>query len=299
MKRIQFIVNPISGTKSKKNILAMIPKEINHELYDITITHTEYAGHAEELARRAAQEGMDIVCAVGGDGTVNEVARGLIGTDTALAIIPCGSGNGLARHAGISMKPKKAIAILNEGHTEVIDYGLINDRPFFCTCGVGYDAEVSESFARAGRRGMTTYMKTCIQVGTKYKGEDYELTFDNGQVINVHAWLVACCNASQYGNDAFIAPTASICDGWMDVVIMSMFPIYRSPMVGLHLRMNNINKTNYVNIIRCKSISIKRKGEGHIHLDGDPSTAGCEVNVKLVPKGLKMVVNGTDSKTQL
>ena len=158
-KEIIFIVNPRSGTHDKSDIPRVIEQTIDKAKFDYRVQFTEYAGHAAEIARRCVASDVNIVVAVGGDGTVNEVARSLVHTETALGIVPCGSGNGLARHLCIPMDIRKAIAIINRCNIEALDYGVINSLPFFCTCGVGFDALVSEKFAQAGKRGPITYMQ--------------------------------------------------------------------------------------------------------------------------------------------
>ena len=157
-KKIAFIMNPISGTTSKDRIPHLIETTLDQDLYEYNILMTERAGHASELAVSARDEGIDIVVAVGGDGTVNEVARSIVHSDTALGIIPCGSGNGLARHLMLPMNLKKAIQIINRCEIHNLDYGVINGYPFFCTCGMGFDAFVSMKFAEAGKRGPITYV---------------------------------------------------------------------------------------------------------------------------------------------
>ena len=174
-KKIVFVVNPISGTQGKRAILKWIDERINRTLYDYTIVKTQYAGHAEKIAATAAKEKVDIVVAIGGDGTINEIGRALIHTDTALGIIPCGSGNGLARHLQIPLEPKAAIDIINESSVACIDYGKINNIPFFCTCGVGFDAFVSLKFADSGKRGLLTYLENTLHESLSYKPETYEI----------------------------------------------------------------------------------------------------------------------------
>ena len=170
-KKIVFVVNPNSGTQGKRAILKWIDERINRTLYDYTIVKTQYAGHAEKIAATAAKEKVDIVVAIGGDGTINEIGRALIHTDTALGIIPCGSGNGLARHLQIPLEPKAAIDIINESSVACIDYGKINNIPFFCTCGVGFDAFVSLKFADSGKRGLLTYLENTLHESLSYKPE--------------------------------------------------------------------------------------------------------------------------------
>ena len=180
MKKIKFVVNPISGTQSKELILNLLDEKIDKARYSWEVVNTERAGHAVEIAAKAAEEKTDIVVAIGGDGTINEIARSLVHTDTALGIIPCGSGNGLARHLHIPMEPKRALEVLNEGCMDVIDYGKINGTDFFCTCGVGFDAFVSLKFAHAGKRGVLTYLEKTLQESLKYEPETYELETENG-----------------------------------------------------------------------------------------------------------------------
>ena len=181
MKNIVFIMNPISGTVSKSAIPSMIEKLLDKELFSYDIRETQYAGHATEIAHQAIDEGVDIVCAIGGDGTVNEVGRALIGSQTALAIIPCGSGNGLARHLMLPMDAGKAIKIINMCEIHDLDYGIINEKPFFCTCGMGFDAFISMKFAEAGKRGLTTYLENVLKEGLKYEPETYEIEDETGK----------------------------------------------------------------------------------------------------------------------
>ena len=219
-KKIVFIMNPISGTMNKAAIPSLIERYLNHDCFDYEIVQTAYAGHAVELATKAKDEGIDIVVAIGGDGTVNEVARAVVHSNTALGIIPCGSGNGLARHLMLPMNVAKAIQIINEGEIHLLDYGIINDHPFFCTCGMGFDAFISHKFAEAGKRGPITYVENVLKGGLQYKPETYEIRDEHG-TTRLKAFLISCANASQYGNNAYIAPQASMSDGLMDIVVMS------------------------------------------------------------------------------
>ena len=218
-KRIIFIVNPISGTHSKETIPQLIEEKIDHSKYDYSIQRTQYAGNASQIAAEAARDGVDIVVAVGGDGTINEIGRALIHTRTAMGIIPCGSGNGLARHLNIPMIARKALDVINAGTVRTIDYGIIDGHPFFCTCGVGFDAFVSLKFSDSGKRGLLTYLENTLHESLTYQPEIYEIENASG-TARYKAFLIACANASQYGNNAYIAPQASLTAGMMDITVL-------------------------------------------------------------------------------
>ena len=289
-KNIVFIINPISGTNSKDSIPDLIAERLDQDLFDYEIVFTEYAGHASALAKHYADEHADIVVAVGGDGTVNEVARSLVHTDTALAIIPCGSGNGLARHLCIPMDIKKSINIINHYSIEQFDYGVINDLPFFCTCGMGFDAFISLKFAEAGKRGPITYVENVLKEGLKYRPETYEVSDDSG-THHHKAFLIACANASQYGNNAYIAPGASMKDGEMDVIIMEPFDALEAPQIAADLFMKTLGNNSKIKTFRTKQLHIHRQSDGAIHYDGDPIVTGTDIDVKIEHLGINIVTN--------
>lgn len=291
MKKIVFIINPKAGTGNKAAVEAAIEQHLDRERFDCTIRYTEYAGHAAEIAAEEAARGTDVVVAVGGDGTVNEVGRALVGKETAMGIIPCGSGNGLARHLRISMDPKEAVVLLNECCIEALDYGTVNGEPFFCTCGVGFDAFISMKFAEAGRRGLKTYVEKTLQDGLNYKPETYSIEIE-GETETYDAFLIACANASQYGNNAYIAPEASTRDGLMDVTILTPFNKLESAQIVLQMFSRELDKNSHVKMFRTKRLRIRRKAEGPAHIDGDPTVMGDTLDVELVPAQLRMVVNG-------
>lgn len=295
MKRIIFVVNPISGTQSKELILSLLDEKIDKTKYTWDVAYTERAGHAIEIAARAAEEKVDVVVAVGGDGTINEIARSLVHTDTALGIIPCGSGNGLARHLHIPMEPKKALEVLNDGCTDIIDYGKINGTDFFCTCGVGFDAFVSLKFAHAGKRGLLTYLEKTLLESLKYQPETYELETEDA-VTKYKAFLIACGNASQYGNNAYIAPQATLTDGLLDVTILEPFTVLDVPSLAFQLFNKTIDQNSRIKTFRCKKLCIRRTVPGVVHFDGDPMETGTDVNIELIKRGLRVVVPKTAEK---
>lgn len=294
-KKITFIVNPISGTQSKELVLSLLDEKLDKTKYVWEVVNTERAGHAVEIAADAAKNNVDIVVAVGGDGTINEVARSLVHTKTALAIIPCGSGNGLARHLQIPMDPRKALEVLNNGKTDIIDYGKIDGIAFFCTCGVGFDAFVSLKFAKAGKRGLLTYLEKTLQESLIYQPETYELETEDG-TSRYKAFLIACGNASQYGNNAYIAPQATLNDGLLDVTILEPFTVLDVPSLAFQLFNKTIDQNSRIKTFRCKRMCIHRSASGVAHYDGDPMQAGKDIDIVLIQKGLYVVVPNTPHK---
>lgn len=295
-KKILFIINPISGTSSKGGIPDAISRYLDKEKFDFDFRETEHPGHATEIARQAAQQAYDVVVAIGGDGTVNEVGCGLAHTHTALGIIPYGSGNGLARHLMIPLDIEQSVHILNEYQIHNLDYGVINDHPFFCTCGMGFDAFVSMKFAEAGKRGPITYVQKVLEEGAKYKPETYEIEDEEGTQRR-KAFLISCANASQYGNNAYIAPQASMRDGMMDVVIMEPFDVIEAPQIAIDMFSKTLNKSSKIKTFRSRHLIIHRSEEGVIHFDGDPVMTGADIDIHIEPQGIPVVVNANANKS--
>lgn len=290
MRTILFIINPKSGTDKKLYVRQIIGKKIDVSKFSYQVRYTEYAGHAEVLAREAVKKGTDIVVAVGGDGTVNEVARALIHTQTALGIIPCGSGNGLARHLQLPMDPEGAIQMINEACIKSLDYGTMNNLPFFCTCGMGFDAFVSMKFANSGKRGLLSYIENTLRETLTYKPDTYTLTLDDQQ-IEQRAFVIACANASQYGNNAFIAPAATMSDGLMDITVLEPFSAIEAPQLALQLFNGTLTTNSRVKTFKARKAHIKRLSKAPVHVDGDPLLTDTEIDVEIHPKGILMVVN--------
>ena len=288
-RKIVFVYYPISGSHKLLPVVPIIEKFINNDIYDYEIINTQHKGHATEIAREYAARRYDAVIAVGGDGTVNEVGCGLIGSDTALGIIPCGSGNGLARHLGIPIDPFKAVKWLDKSIFTDIDYGTMNGQPFFCTCGVGFDAKVSDSFSKAGTRGVLTYLESIMKEIATYHNETYKLSFDDSSET-FEAFFITCANADQWGNNAFIAPTASLQDGLLDVIAAHPFNVVDAPLIAFQLFNRQIDKNPKVSVRKCNGVTITREKEGPAHYDGDPVIMGREIRIEIVPSGLKVLI---------
>lgn len=293
MKNIAFIINPISGGKETQSAKRKLPKLIMQNLdskqWLPNIAFTEYAGHATEMARQYARMGFDAVVAVGGDGTVNEVARGLRDTQTAMGIIPMGSGNGFARHLGISIKPLRAIELINHSEPISVDYGLANGRLFVSTCGTGFDALVADHFAGSDKRGFMTYLQNILKDVFSYEPQTYHIVGD-GLDVTHKAFLITFANANQWGYEALIAPKASIQDGQMDIMLMSSHAILGSAGLALRLFAGSIDGSHFMDTLRAREITLERESIAPFHLDGDPVEMEKDIHIKIVADGLKVLV---------
>ena len=293
MKNIAFIINPISGSRETQNAKKKLPKVIMQTLdaaqWLPNITFTEYAGHATELAFQYARMGFDAVVAVGGDGTVNEVARGLKDTQTALGIIPMGSGNGFARHLNIPIKPQKAIEMLNHSEPISVDYGLANGRLFVSTCGTGFDALVADNFAGSNKRGFMTYLQNVLKEAFAYQPQTYHIVGD-GLDVTHKAFLITFANANQWGYEAMIAPKASVQDGKMDIMLMSSHAILGSASLALRLFAGSIDDSHFMDTLRAREITLEREEKAPFHIDGDPVEMEKDIRIRIVADGLRVLV---------
>ena len=289
-EKILYIINPNSGNRYKGQIPAIIRTYADNASFDVEISFTRYQGEASEIVRQKLTESYRHFVAVGGDGTVNEIAKELVNTEAILGIIPSGSGNGLARHLKIPLTPKKAIEVINQRKYESIDYGLINDLPFFCTCGVGFDALVSEKFDQNKGRGLLNYIKTTFFEYFTYTPETYQIIIDDQNSFSRKAFLITFANASQYGNNALIAPKADICDGRLEICILSPFRLIQVPSIGIRLFTGKIDKSSSLLIKQSGKILLKREFEGTIHIDGETRHLGKELQLSVINRGLNVII---------
>lgn len=288
-KKIHIIINPVSGTTRKKLVAEKAKEILDPERFDIQVDFTEYAGHGFELASKAAADGVDYVVAVGGDGTVNEIGRALLNTDCAMGIIPLGSGNGLARDLHISTNLEKALSIINKEKVITMDYGKANDNIFFCTCGVGFDAQVAGKIKGLKDRGLKMYMETMTTTFFKYHPEEYEIVTPQG-TIRDNFFLVTCANTGQYGYNAYIAPHADVQDGQLSISILKPLNILDTPILGLQMFSRTLDKNKKLISFKTNEITIKRASRGLMHIDGDALIMDKDIHVRIYPKGLKVLV---------
>jgi diacylglycerol kinase (ATP) len=284
---IWFIVNPISGSKNKhKDIVQLIDSQLDKQIYLPEIHYTKYAGHATEIATDAVKKNIPIVVAIGGDGTVNEVGKALINTKTALAIIPTGSGNGLARELEIPIKPEKAIESLNTPITKQIDVCFVNELPFFCTAGIGFDAHCADVFSKKIGRGLLNYVKVGLTEFWKYK--PLECVFGGNEY---KVFSITFGNACQFGNNAYITPTAIIDDGLIDCTIISPPSAIQALGMIAKLFNGNIHSSELSENYRGTKFILKTKQDILIHYDGEPlQLKSNELIVSILEKSLRVMI---------
>lgn len=285
--KARLIINPISGTRSKAGLDRMVSDALSPLGWDLEIVYTKGHGDATRLALSAVDKGCEAVLAAGGDGTINEAAAALCDTGVILGILPCGSGNGLARHLGIPVDLREGLKVILENHPETIDYATVNDSKFFCTFGVGFDAAVSEAFARKKSRGKLTYLQSTFETYANYEPEYYTISA-NGKKLTERAFLVAVCNASQYGNNAYIAPSASINDGLLDVTIIHAGNTLTTALVGVDMMTGMIERNMLINTFRTDNIVIEREHRGPSHVDGEPLEMAQRLDIRCHHGGLKV-----------
>jgi diacylglycerol kinase (ATP) len=285
---ILFIVNPISHGMKRLDFQNAVEHNLDKGRFTYSIVYTEYAQHATELALQAVKDRVKIVAAVGGDGTVNEVAKALIRTDTSLAIIPVGSGNGLARHLGIPTGVVNALRALNRAQPAVIDTALMNGRPFLAIAGVGFDAHVAEKFASFGKRGLFSYCQVVLKEFSRYHPRCYRMAIDGNRMIR-KAFILTCANGSQYGNDCIIAPQARMDDGFLDLVVISDVPFYAIPEFLYRLRQGTLHRWRGCETHRFKKLVIEHPSM-QVHLDGEPLDNEKRLEIEVQPASLKILV---------
>jgi len=294
-KSLVCIINPIAGKGNGKTVADLINANIDKEVYDCTFRYTEYAGHAGVIAAEAAAEGVDVVVAVGGDGTVNEIASSLSGTNTALAIVPRGSGNGLAYHLDLPYNIRKDVAIINRGRSIRIDTATFNGHPFFCTCGVGYDAKVAMDYANAGTRGLVTYVRKTIEAWHNYKPHKFHITTDTAD-FEVSAFLVTVGNANQWGNHYHITPEASLQDGLLDITIFHPFNLIEAIPIPIQLLDSHIYHNSKVDSTRSSKVRIEyipdadSTSQTEAHFDGEAFMTDPVMEIACIPGNLTVII---------
>jgi len=297
-KKICFIINPNAGFGKHKKLEIIIKKYLNHSIFEYEILYTKAPGHATDLCKEAVEGHFDIVAISGGDGSINETATELIEQETIMAIIPTGSGNGLARHLNIPLKIPEAIKLINKFNVKTIDTGEIHfisnksgqskTKIFTGTASLGFDAHIASIISKFNTRTLWSYAKAILKEFSKYETKNYELEID-GKRLTRKVFSICFANSSQYGNNSIIAPKAIIDDGYLDICIVKKFPFYRLPFVVYRLFNRTIDKSSYLEIIKGKEIIIIQNSK-LIQLDGEPINLGSRLHIKINPLSLKVIV---------
>lgn len=286
-QKIAFVINPNAGVKKKIDIIEFIKTNFpKHLQYDLIFWKNK--DDFESVKQEILSGNYRIVVACGGDGTVNQVASVVVHTNMALGIFPLGSGNGLARSNGIPLNLEKALQVIEKANIKQIDGATINGHPFFCTAGVGFDAHIANEFASSTKRGFITYFKTTLKEFFSYTPQYYKITVD-GKSTETKAFLITIANASQWGNNVYIAPEAELNDGILNVSILKPFSLMSIPMIGIKLFSKKINTSSFLQSEKGKQIDIECKGQLPVHYDGEPMVISDKLTITIMPLALKIV----------
>lgn len=288
-KHLVFIVNPRAGVERVKEIQDAVNAHLDSSIYSHEIQHTQHAGHGTQLAAEAAGKGAYAVVAVGGDGSVNDITKGLIGTNTLLAIIPKGSGNGMARTMGIPLDVALAIQVINKGNTVNMDVAYANDKAFISNAGVAFDALISKKFAKSTRRGLAVYSWLVTKYMWLYKPWSFDITID-GQQLKEKAFMVNVANGQQFGYNFKIAPDADYTDGLLDLVIIRSFPKILGGVISFRAMTGTILKSKYVKHMRGSEVTISHPSLKLMQTDGDAHECASHITFTVKKGGQKVIV---------
>jgi YegS/Rv2252/BmrU family lipid kinase len=290
-ERILVLVNPVSGVRRRKlpGFVAMLEEGLAAKSYKIQLLVTRYAGHASRSVDEALRQGVRRFVVAGGDGTVNEVAARLAGTDAVLGIIPAGSGNGLAHHLEIPMNTAGAIRVINEGKLLRIDTCTVNGHFFASIAGIGFDARVARHFAKSNRRGFFTYARIVVKEYFGYTPRKYKLVLD-GREHEARAFFISFANSSQFGYNTRIAPRASVTDGLIDVCVAKKPPIRAFPGIARLMLRKKIDQSRYMETYHAKEILVSRKRGKTVNVDGEPVRLAKRLQISIQPASLNIIV---------
>lgn len=290
-KKIRFIINPISGGTKKAKVPQMIEEHLDHSLFEYDIAITQYKKHAKSIAEESAREGIDIVCAVGGDGSVHEVGTALVGTKCHLAIIPTGSGNGLARHLKIPLKTPDAIRNINALNSILMDTGLANDKPFLGVGGFGFDAFIAKRFDEYHIRGFWGYAQLVYEEYFSYNPPKMKIELEN-ETIRGHYLLCSIANSSEFGNGFCISPKSNVLDGQLEFVLLSKFAFWKTLGILMRFFLKKVEGSKHIRIVSFKKARITLETP-LAHYDGEPVDVRKEINIEIIPRSLH-VLCGSD-----
>jgi len=287
-KKALFLINPIAGGKKKIKFPELIRQNIDELKFDYAIQFTESQIDTISKAKIAVSQNTEIVVAVGGDGTINDIAKTLVGSSSTLGIIPCGSGNGFARHLNIPLNPKLALELINKDNSILIDTGIINENVFINISGVGFDAHIGNLFSKSNVRGFKTYAAIVAKELWNYKSQKYKLELE-GVEIESDAFMICICNGSQFGNNVLIAPNAKMDDGLFNITIVNRFNLFAIPNLVFKLFTGKIYKSSAIQTFSAKSLTISQSKDSILNIDGEVIFCNKSLNFKILPNSLKVL----------
>ena len=288
-KKIHFIINPASGSGRHDDLAEAVGKYMDPARYECSVSFTDSPRHAIQLARKAVEDHTDAIVTAGGDGSVNEIAQTITGKDTALGIIPAGSGNGLAHHLHIPFRFSKALEVINAFRIKTIDTLEINGRTCVSIAGVGFDAVVAQKFTENANRGFQSYFRIILGEYAGYKPQKYTIWVD-GERYREKVLFVSFANSNQFGYNAYIAPAAEVDDGLVDICMVRKIPMAKVAILVNMLFMKQIDKSKYVRIVKGKHVLLKGNTQGIVNLDGEVEHLGEEIETVVRPKSLNVIV---------
>jgi diacylglycerol kinase (ATP) len=289
VKNVLFIVNKYAGAGYQPQVEGRILTACAKFDVECTIEFTSGPGHATDLAKEGSKKNFDIVVAVGGDGTLNEVARGLLNSKTPMGIIPKGSGNGLARHLGISMKMDKALEQLLTGKAVKMDTFRLNGKLSLNVSGIGFDGHIANLFAKKKRRGFWTYARLVTLHYINFKEFTAELELEDHAFTRHTAFMIAIANASQYGNNAQVAPQASITNNSLQTAILKKVPAQRGFRFAYQMFTGRLKTGKDYACLTMNNGTIKVDQPTAYHVDGEPCGHATEFKIEILPHSLQMI----------
>ncbi|MCH2235120.1 MAG: hypothetical protein MK078_12780 [Crocinitomicaceae bacterium] len=289
-REILFIINPISGIGKKNKLPEIIEKNIDSELFNIEISYTEYPGHGHEIAEEKSKE-KDLIVAVGGDGSLNEIGSALVGKNCALGIIPCGSGNGFARHHNIPLKSRFAVNIINNWKIIKVDSGTINGNVFLGNCGAGFDAHIAKRFNEEGKRGFTNYARLVWKEFKNFEEFPVKFKIDSENVVEESTILINVSNGSQFGNNFYISPNSRTNDGKMELILLKKFPLSKSIAMGYKFFRKVIQNSIYYKTIHVhENVEIELPKGTPVQIDGDYKELPHSLKISILPQSLNLLI---------
>lgn len=295
-KKLLFVVNPISGIGKQKKIEKILKDHLDHERFEYEIRYTERIHHGTEIAREACDAGIyDAIVAVGGDGSINDVVSGLRGSNLALGIIPCGSGNGLARNLKIPMNPILAVKVLNQYYTACIDTVELNDRVFVSIAGIGFDAVVARKMKLAKRRGLQGYTNIILTDYPSSQETEYKMIID-GVEMTRKAWFISFANSNQFGFNTAIAPLARLDDGLIDICIVDKIPLAHIPLTAPLVYLNHFELSQHVEMFKARNVTVLNNIHRWVNIDGEGECIGKELRFTNIPKSLNVICRDPNQK---